>query len=550
MFTRLGRLVSAFPVSAFSGANGLPRGRRLSICATPPAEVTSRRGRLREPQHLGWHSRRHSRRHSKQHCRWGVLIFIWALLPTLAAAQDAQQTGPSLESLRAQSEGRVTIVKRVSPSVVHISIVRSGKTAENTPDAFDDEFFRRFFGRQAPQNRPRKERRGLGTGIIVDGKGHIVTNNHVVEGASRIQVKLHDGREVSARIVGVDPATDMAVIKIALPDLKSATWGDSDRLQVGESVIAIGNPFGLEQTVTAGIVSAKGRTRVGVADYEDFIQTDAPINPGNSGGPLFNLRGEVIGVNTAIHSQRNVGIGFAIPSNMARNIANELIASGSVVRGFLGVTIQELTSDIAHAVGLAPGQGVFIAFVQEGSAAERAGLKQGDALLRFNNAAINDVNALRTAVAGVKPGVAVPMLAFRNGDRYTLSVTLDRRPDQLSGRNESAPPQRKKTQQGALGMRLEPLSSESARQDYGQFLPNGGLAVTNVEEGSPAAEAQIPTGAILIEANRRPVRTVTALHKQIEAVRARNKNSEDDYILLLLRVGKNDRFFAVQLPPR
>ena len=318
-------------------------------------------------------------------CWTGVLMLLAGLVlfaaPATLRAQD-DSVARDIETLVRASKARAAIVRQVSPAVVHISVEKTVTEggADNVPDMFDDEFFRRFFAPRLPIPPREFKQRGLGSGSIVDERGYILTNNHVVAEADRILVKLQDGRELDGELVGADPATDLAVVKVATNGLPIAKLGNSDQLEVGETVIAIGNPFGLEQTVTQGIVSAKGRSQVGLTDYEDFIQTDASINPGNSGGPLVNLQGEIVGVNTAIFSRSggNMGIGFSIPINMAKKIMQSLIETGRVVRGFLGVVIQDITQELADALGVEVNEGVLIAHVGPHTPASEAGIQQGD----------------------------------------------------------------------------------------------------------------------------------------------------------------------------
>jgi serine protease Do len=327
------------------------------------------------------------RRRAALACATLLLALFAAGSPGQLSAQSAEaQLQRDIETLTRESKARAAIVKRVTSSVVNISVEKNVKASErgDGPDPFDDEFFRRFFQPRIPPPRDFKQR-GLGSGTIVDKQGYVLTNNHVVADADKILVKLPDGRQFEAKLVGGDPASDIAVVKIEGSDLPLAKLGNSDDIDVGESVMAIGNPFGLEQTITAGIVSAKGRSQVGVTDYEDFIQTDASINPGNSGGPLINLKGEVVGVNTAIFSRSggNMGIGFSIPINDAREIMTALIATGKVTRGFLGVVIQDITPEIAGALGVKAGEGVLVANVGPNTPALRSGIKQGDVIASF-----------------------------------------------------------------------------------------------------------------------------------------------------------------------
>jgi Do/DeqQ family serine protease len=318
------------------------------------------------------------------------------------------------------------VVERVAPAVVTVRSARRVRAPRQHP-FFDDPRFREFFGmpRTPQSDAPRQQ--GLGSGIIVSGEGYILTNHHVIDGAEEITIVLSDKRAYPARLVGSDPPSDLAVLKVDERNLPVLTMGNSDAARIGDVVLAIGNPLGLEQTVTAGIISAKGRT-TGLSDgsFEDFIQTDAPINQGNSGGALINTAGELVGINSQILSPTggNIGIGFAIPVNMARSVMGQLVQNGSVRRGSLGVTIQAVTSDIASSLGLPDVRGALVASVVPGSPADRGGVRSGDVITAFNGAAVNDANSLRNAVAGSQPGAEVALTVRRRGGEQQLRVTL------------------------------------------------------------------------------------------------------------------------------
>jgi serine protease Do len=353
--------------------------------------------------------------------------------PTYSAPK---KSGPPVD-LSGLGEAFVAITKSTKPAVVNISTTKVIRYREAPISPFfHDPFFRRFFGEDFFREfrAPREQReQSLGSGVIVSQDGYIITNNHVVERASEIRVLLGDKREFKGRVVATDPRTDVAVVKIAGNHLPTIPWGDSDKLQVGEWVLAIGNPFGLNQTVTAGIISATGRANVGIADYEDFIQTDAAINPGNSGGALVNVRGELIGINTAIFSRSGgyMGIGFAIPSNMAREVMEALIKKGKVVRGWLGVQIQSLTPELAKKFGLREAQGVLIAAISEKSPAQEAGIKRGDIILEFAGRRIEDAEHLRKEVAHTDPGKSIPVKIWRNGKEMVLQVQIEELPEEI-----------------------------------------------------------------------------------------------------------------------
>lgn len=335
------------------------------------------------------------------------------------------------------------VVNRVAPAVVTIRSERRVRAPRQYP-FFDDPFFRDFFGDRSPQQAPRERiQQGLGSGVIITADGYVLTNHHVIDGAEEIKVELTNNRVYEARVVGQDPRSDLAVLKIDASDLSLLTLGDSDRARVGDVVLAIGNPLGIGQTVTAGIISALGRT-TGLSDgsFESFLQTDAPINQGNSGGALVNTAGELVGINSQILTPTggNIGIGFAIPANMARDVADQLIKSGEVRRGFLGVTIQPVTSEVASQLGLREARGVVVGAVEQGSPAERAGLRQGDVITAFNGNQIADGNSLRNLVASAGPGAEVTLTVLRDGREQQVRAKLDELSDE-SGR--VAPPTRR-----------------------------------------------------------------------------------------------------------
>ena len=480
-----------------------------------------------------------------------ALVMVGTLGGNAALAQT--NVNKDIEMMIRASKARAAIVKRASPAVVHIRVektVHSGGQQggeQELPDYFDDEFFRRFFRPRMPRE---FKQNGLGSGSIVDKRGFILTNNHVVGEADKITVKLPDGRQFKAKLVGTDPATDLAVIRIKGENLPVVKLGDSDNLEVGESVIAIGNPFGLEQTITAGIVSAKGRSSVGLTDYEDFIQTDASINPGNSGGPLLGLRGEVVGVNTAIFSRTggNQGIGFAIPVNMARTIMTALIESGKVTRGFLGVVIQDVTEELADAVGVKAGSGVLISNVGEDTPAGKGGIRQGDVITTFNNKKVGSSNALRNAVAAVKPGTSVPVKLVRGGKPMDLTIKITEQPSDMRaaisgedrpGRGE----QESKSKEGAeleLGLALRPLTRELAQQLGYEGLT--GVVIAGVKPDSIAEQANFRPRALIREVDKKPVKNLRDFRKHYGAVKS------GKHVLFLLQFERFTQYIAVKKP--
>jgi len=412
------------------------------------------------------------------------------------------------------------VAQVVSPAVVNIGTEKIIKPSDRSlrhfqgPFGKDDpfhDFFERFFG-----DMPRREfkQRSLGSGFMIDREGFIVTNNHVVENADKIKVKLSNGKEYDADIVGRDPKTDIALVKAKdLKDVEALKFGDSDALQVGEWVVAIGSPFGLEHTVTAGIVSAKGRV-IGSGPYDDFIQTDASINPGNSGGPLVNLKGEVVGINTAIVSRGggNVGIGFAIPINMAQGIISQLRSSGSVTRGWLGVSIQDVTPELAEYYGLKEDRGALVGDVFEGDPADQAGIKAKDVIIEVNGKGIQDSRDLSRVIAEVPVGNEVVVKVIRDGSEKTFSIkiaerTEDREVQAMQGSAE----------QTALGMTVSSITPEIARH-YG-LSESEGVVVVAVDEESPAAEAEVEEGDLILEIDHKPVKTLDEYERLVNEVK-------------------------------
>jgi serine protease Do len=434
--------------------------------------------------------------------------------------------------------GFASVIDPDLPAVVNISSTKVVKQQVNMPQLFDDPFFRQFFGGQAPQMQPRTEREhSLGSGVIVNPDGYILTNNHVVAGATDVEVFTQNRKEYRARIIGTDPRTDIAVLKIDATGLPTFTLGDSSKLKVGDVVFAIGDPFGIGETATMGIVSATGRALGGAIEhYEDFIQTDAAINPGNSGGALIDLHGNLVGINTAILSGGgggNEGIGFAIPINMAREVMEQIVEHGKVIRGYLGVTIQDVDPDMAKAFGLSQGGGALIGDVRPGGPASRAGLKRGDVVLQLDGKAVTSSGDLSLRISEMAPGSVAHLQVYRNGRTQQVNATLGTYPENGQTSQPAAG-------SGAAlnGLHVQNLTPE-IRQQLG--LPAGsiGVVITEVDPSSAAAAAGIQQGDVIEAVDQKPVHNV----QQYQQVLAGLGNQP---VLLLLNRGGTTLFVVVQ----
>ncbi|WP_414662285.1 DegQ family serine endoprotease [Horticoccus sp. 23ND18S-11] len=406
-----------------------------------------------------------------------------------------------------------SVVKRVAPSVVKITTSTKARKVAANPNqfpGFDNPVFRQFFGGQVPEVQ-QPPQSGLGSGVIISADGFIATNNHVVQGADEVIVALDDGRELKARVVGRDPQTDIAVIKVDATDLPAITFADSGKIEVGDRVLAIGNPFGIGETVTTGIVSAKGR-RPGLGlDYEDFVQTDAAINPGNSGGALVDVEGRLIGINTAILSRTGgfQGVGLAVPANLVSQVADGLVKNGKVVRGYLGVGAQDITPTLAESLGLKARKGALVADVQPDSPAAKGGLKNGDVITAVNGQPIEDSNRLTFSVGAVSPGTKLTLDIIRDGKPEELTLTAAERPGNVArghrnGRNAD-PEELAKNDEGVLnGVHVDDLAPQMRSQ---LNLPARlkGAVITNVDPASPAAKAGLRAGDVILEINKQPV---------------------------------------------
>ncbi len=473
----------------------------------------------------------------------GILAGSWAArsgktIPIMMASRvSASPSGVSFE------EGFAPVVRQAVPAVVNVSSSRIVKTPGSSMESpfFSDPFFRQFFGNQVPrqfQNPPSSQREhGLGSGVIVNASGYILTNNHVVEGAKDVKVLLSDNRQFDAKVVGTDAKTDIAILKVNATKLPVLTFGDSSKMQAGNFVLAIGNPFGLNQTVTLGIVSATGRGGLGIEDYEDFIQTDAAINPGNSGGALINEQGDLIGINTAILTGGgggNQGVGFAIPINMARNVMNQILKNGKVTRGWLGVSIQPVTQDIANAFHMSGNYGALVADVTKDSPAAKSGLETGDVILDVNGKRIEDSRALQLMVGTMSPGDTVNLTVFRNGGTRSISVKLGEMPANVS-QSTSAGGSPETT---LRGISVEPLTSDIASE---LKLPANtrGVVVSNVDSSSTAADAGLQQGDVIQEVNHQPITTVDGFNRAM-------RSAGNQPVVLLINRNGTTTFVVVQ----
>lgn len=459
-----------------------------------------------------------------------VLIFVVVSLVI--------STFPAWKTHAAELPSLADLVKRLKPSVVNISttsVVKGGGSLFESPfgggeqDPFE-EFFKKFFG-DVPQREFRQ--RGLGSGFILSEDGYIVTNNHVVEKANDIEVVLEDGERYKARVIGKDPKTDVALLKIGPKHrLPAAVLGDSDKLEIGDWVIAVGNPFGLGHTVTAGIVSAKGRS-LGLGTYDDFIQTDAAINPGNSGGPLFNLQGQVVGVNTAIVAGGQ-GIGFAIPINLAKSVITQLKSTGRVVRGWLGVLVQQITPGIAEGLGLPEPRGALVSDVTPGSPADKAGIKRQDIITEFNGQKINDMQELPRLVAATPPGTEVTLKFLRNGKEQTARLKLGELPEEIAKSGTGG----QQVEQD-LGLVVQEINPQMQRRLGIQ--DSQGVIITSVESGSIAEEAGLRPGDIILEINKKQVKNLDDYRKGIDSIKS------GQTVLLLVKRDKNTLYVALKV---
>ena len=438
------------------------------------------------------------------------------LFPQFALAQGKGLDGPDIDALERQNQAYERIAKAVTPAIVAIQSTQVIKQQQSP--FFMDPFFRQFFGDMFPQfNIPREQRQhALGSGVIVSSDGYIVTNNHVIAKATEIQVLLSDKRTFKGKVVGADPQTDVAVIKIEASGLPTVPFGDSNQLKVGDTVLAFGNPFGQWFTVTRGIVSALGRSGMGIEGFENFIQTDAAINPGNSGGALVNVRGQVVGINTAILSGNSgpggeggsVGIGFAIPSDMAKHVMEDLIKTGKVTRGYLGVRPRNLDQELAKQFKVPDTAGALVQDVIAGGPADKAGIKNGDVIRKLNGQQVDDADQFTALVTNMNPGAEATLEILRDGQPMTIKATLGERPTNLSAQGGPGA-----VQEGALrGIAVQNLTPSIREQ---LSLPGNvtGVVIGNLDPNSPAARTGLQEGDVIESINRQPVRSVADFNR-------------------------------------
>lgn len=460
----------------------------------------------------------------------GLIIYSLFIFPTAGLAQGSKISEESVELLAKTGKAMAEVAGAVKPAIVNISTTRTVKVSGGMEPFFDDPFFRRFFGDNFGRQRQPKEHKstGLGSGVIVSSDGFIITNFHVVKDADEIKVLLSDKREFAGKVMGSDPKTEISVVKIEASGLPTMPWGNSDMLQVGEIVLAVGNPYGLNQTVTNGIVSALGRANVGIADYEDFIQTDAAINPGNSGGALVNVRGELIGINTAIFSTSGgyQGIGFAIPSNMVKSIMESLIKKGKVVRGWLGISIQKITPELARQFNLKEEKGALVSDIVENSPAEKAGIKRGDVIVEYDGRQTDEPYQLRNMIANTLPGEEHTLKVLRDDKLIIIKVIIGELPAEMQR------PETGDYQNVMKGVSVQNITPEIAKK---LNIPGRvkGVIISDIDEGGPASGV-LMQGDIIQEINRKKINDVKDYQETVSKIR-----KDEDVLLLIYRSGSS-----------
>jgi serine protease Do len=459
------------------------------------------------------------------------MLAVGTAAPGGAAALAAPAVLAATAALPAEG-GYADVVAKVTPAVVTVRSL--GAVRARQPQGTPRDPFEEFFGprRQQPE---RREGGGLGSGVVVTADGYVLTNHHVIDNARTVEVELNDGRVLKAKVIGSDAPSDLAVLKLDAKGLATLPLGNSDQVRVGDVALAVGNPLGIGQTVTMGIVSAKSRaTGLGQGSFEDFIQTDAPINRGNSGGALVDTNGHLIGINSQILSPSggSIGIGFAIPSNMAKEVMSQLISGGAVRRGMMGVTVQSISSDLAASLGLDQVRGALVSTIQPGSPAERAGLRRGDVITHVNAQAVSDSNAVRNQIARLQPGTSAAVTIVRGGRTQNVTVRLAELPQTADGAPPAAAPT---ANEGALGLSVAPVSRQKA-ESLG--LDGAGVEVTRVDPEGPAAEAGIREGDVLEEVNGTGIRSAADLRRAVNASRGRPA-------LVLVRRGDDSLYVAV-----
>jgi serine protease Do len=465
----------------------------------------------------------------------GVGLSSLASRPGGAVPVYVSQTEAAERSVSPNSSGFAAILKPALPAVVRITSSRIVKVPQNP--LFNDPFFQQFFGGQSPRGPQQQRERGLGSGVIISPDGYILTNNHVVEKATDIQVQLPDKRQFPGKVVGTDPKTDIAVVKIAASGLPTITLGDSSKLQVGDYAFAIGNPFGVGETATMGIISATGRNGLDIEDYEDFIQTDAAINPGNSGGALLNASGELVGINTAIlsgGSGGNQGIGFAIPTNMAKYVMDQILKHGKVVRGYIGVGVQEVTPELAKSFKIPPEKGALISNVDPDTPGAKAGLQRGDVIEELNGQPITGPNDLQLKIGSMAPGTTVHFKVNRSGQSRDFEVSLGEAPEGKNAGNQGEGSENNPMS----GVQVDELTSD-IRQQLGLKPDTKGVVVTDVPGGSAASDAGLQRGDVIEQINRQPVNSVSDYRHLISQL---GKQA----VVLLVNRGGNTTFMVVQ----